>query len=172
MSLFFLRHGEAFHNTDECKKLKEPPTVSPLTEIGKQQACSVVVPDNITEIWVSPSRRTMETAYLAGLHPFHIKYELAEIDKRIMFRCNGGDKESLKEFIDKGSVLSTNEEVELLNEKEHTKEIEERINVIKCDIDEWLQKNKNGTLVIVGHIHIFKHLSGLEIDKAQIIKIK
>ncbi len=171
MHLYFLRHGEAFHNTDKCKKLKEVPRVSHLTAVGREQASKVVIPKGVNEIWVSPSRRTMETAYLAGLYPFHVKYELAEIDKSIMFICNGGDEESLKEFKDKGAILSTNEEVPLLNEKEHRSEIYKRIDTLKITIDDWFYKNREGTLVIVGHVNLFNWMSEIELDKGQIMEV-
>jgi broad specificity phosphatase PhoE len=174
MSVFFLRHGEAYHNTDECKKLKEGPKVSPLTSLGIKQALSVheKKPENITEIWASPSLRTMQTAFLAGLHPFHVKYELAEIDNSIMFICNGGDDESFKEYTDKNVILSYNDKVQLLNEKEHIQEIKERISLIKNSIEKWIENNPDGTLVIVGHLNIFKHISGIVVDKGQLVKYK
>jgi hypothetical protein len=175
MSIYFLRHGEAFHNTPECKKLKEIPRVSPLTDIGKEQASKVKdvlndISKDITEIWSSPSLRTMQTAFFAGLHPFHVKNELAEIDKHIMFICNGGDDESFEEF--KHVILTVNKKVPLLNEKDHNEEVKKRINDIKNSLDKWIENNPEGTLVVVGHLNIFKHISGIEVDKGSLIKYK
>ncbi len=174
MSVFFLRHGQAFHNTPECKALPTCPGVSPLTVLGKEQAQAANVPPLVVEVWVSPAQRAIETALLAGLdkYPMHLKHELSEVDNNHIFKMNGSDPETMEKYSSK--FQSVDYPVDLLCLDKNLEQALWRRDMTRLELFKWTEKNPGKVLVVVAHLKIFQLLAkrdGFWIGTGQCVEV-
>jgi len=168
-TVYFIRHGQAEHNVSKNYSIHDPK----LTDLGISQARSITLPKEPTKIFVSPLRRTIQTA-LHGFdethhHKFHLLPLLQERNAGEL-ACDTGSHKSIlsQEF----PQLSTH--IQTLDDdwfKPNMKAVD-RIAALKQFLSKHIDENNNEVIVLVSHFGVYELWTGKPIKNGEIVEIE